>query len=65
MKEAIVAFGPLILFMLIPIWIPIITAGVGWLRDSLTREETPSQAQVVLRARDGQAPSVAALPEAA
>lgn len=50
MREALDAFGPILLFMLIPIWIPLFTVLVGALGDRL-RRRPPPRGRVVPQAR--------------
>lgn len=41
MREALTAFGPIFVFMLIPLWIPLFTVLVGALGDRLTSRPEP------------------------
>jgi len=41
MSDVVTTLGPLLLFMLIPLWIPVIAIGVGHLYDFATRGRAP------------------------
>lgn len=36
MSDALAVFVPLFGFMLLPVWIPLVTVAVGWVGDRLT-----------------------------
>lgn len=41
MKDAVVTIAPILLFMMLPIWIPVITIVMGALADGVRRAAAP------------------------